>query len=224
MKNIIKMLAITAAAAVLLTSCQDLFMTSAFSFVEPDITKMGKEQQISYAEDLLANGTEEELEAAYEAIEDLIEDIDSSDGYQEDELDLLVLGADLAIGASGIGEAIDNAIDSLTSPDETDPSALADKFLESFDDADYTSLEDAVTLIETAEAEGAELTPEQYTNAAAAQLLVVLHDVTNIVGVENPEDLDPDLHTEVYNDLQQALDWAEKGGLDPSIFGDGIVA
>lgn len=225
MKNIVKILAFAAVNVILLVSCQDLFTKSVFSFVEIDMSSMTDEQKISYAEDLLSTGTEDELEDAYAEISVLLDDVDLSDDLTDSELELVILGADLAIGASGVGDAVTDALDALTSADDAaDPSAIADSILGGFDDSDYENLEDAVELIKVAESNDPEvLTSQQYTNAAAAQLLLVLDDVSNIDGVENPEDLDPVANADIVANLAQALLWAEAGGLDTSLLGDGIA-
>jgi len=209
-----KLIAAAVVTFIILSSCQDVFTSSVFSFVETDISTMNDAQKVSYAEDLLATGSEEELEAAYAEIAAMVDELDLTGDLTADELELVELAADLAIGASGVGQAVTDALDALVSADETsDPDAIIDGILGGFDESDYDNLEDAVDLIEAAEANDAELTTEQYTNAATAQLLVVINDAGGVDNLDTVDPADPD--------LLQALDWAEAGGVDlSSMLGD----
>jgi len=223
MKNLIKVLVLAAAAVFMFTACQDLFTTSLFSFVEADMSVMSPEQKVSYAEDLLLSGSPEELAAAYAEIAKLLpDDYMTADDLTDEELELVILAADLAIGASGVGDAVTGAIALFTGGD--DPVVLEEGINDLIGDIDLSSLENSVGMIEAAENNDAELSTQQYSNAAAAQLLVVLHDVEGL-GIASPSELDPDNedHDEIIADLEQALDWADAGGFDPSILGDGIA-
>lgn len=216
----IKMIASAAAALIILSSCQDVFTASVFSFVETDISTMNDTQKVSYASDLLATGTAAELAEAYSAIEALLpDDYATADDLTADELELVLLAADLAVGSSGIGDAVTDALGMFTSGEEGGEASVDDIIA----GIDTENLESAVTLIEAAEANGAALSSEQYTNAAAAQLLVVLADVEDL-GVADPSELNDSIPEQaaVIADLEQALNWAEAGGMDPSMFGDGI--
>ncbi len=188
-----------------LTSCQQVFTTSAYFWYEADISTMTNDQKLSYAEDLLTSGTATaaELEAAYNEIAAMLpDDLSTADP------DMVLLAADLAVGASGLGDAVSGALDAFASGETED---LTTGLL---DDIDTDNLEDAVALIEAAEdMDGVVLTPEQYTNAAAAQLLIVINDAGGVdqLGTVDPED----------PDLVQAQYWADQGGVDLStIFGD----
>ena len=216
----IKLLVAAAAVSAVLLSCQDVFTTSVFESVYVlDYDSMSNEQKVSYAEGLLATGSEEELEAAYAEIAEMLEGVDlNSSELTEEDVELIELAADLAIGASGVGDAVTDALGAFTSTDEdADPAAAAEAILGGFDDSDYESLESAVALVAAAENNGAELTSEQYTNAAAAQLLVVINELDGA----DPSTLDE--NDPIAQDLEQALAWADAGGLDPSLFGEGFA-
>ena len=215
---LMKRFELTALAAILfvivISSCQDVFTTSAFSFVQTDMTTMTDSQKVSYAEDLLSSGTAEELAAAYTQIAALLPaDLSTADP------DLLILAADLAVGSSGIGDAVSGALAVFSSGEEITEESIT----EIFDSINTDNLADAVTLIEAAEAGGVELTTEQYTNAAAAQVLVVL-DQVEALGVADPSSLDDSIPEQaaIIEELEQALTWAEAGGIDLSLFGGGI--
>ncbi|MDC7225550.1 MAG: hypothetical protein PQJ61_02170 [Spirochaetales bacterium] len=230
MKHAVKLLILIIAIVFALSSCQDVFTTSVFeNLYEPDYETMSDEQKISYAEDLLATGSTEELEEAYDEITDLIEDEDidlDSTELTDDELELVELAAELAIGASGIGDAVTDAIGTFASGEEF----AEDDIMEIFESLETGNLEDAVGFFETLEANADEgedaLTDEQYTTAAAAQLIVVMEDFSALEGtadeVASYDDLDPDnnaVHAAIVEDLEQALEWADSGGFDASTFG-----
>ena len=199
MKNLIKMMVAGMVLVILISSCQQVFTTNAYFWHETDMSTMTDAQKLSYAEDLLASGTTEELAAAFAEISGMLpDDLSTADP------ELLALAADLAIGSSGIGDAVSDAISSLSTGD-TD--GLSTDLLDSIDTANLSS---AVELMQALDASGADVTPEQYTNAAAAQLLVVMDGVDDISDV--PAD-DPG--------LVQAQEWAEAGGVDlSSMLGD----
>ena len=198
---------IAAAAAaliigVLFSSCYQVFTSSAFEWAKPDISQMSAEQQVSYAEDLLTTGTKEEQAAALTEIQELLPaDLSTADS------DLLLLAADLAVGSSGMGEAVDSMLEMATSTTDATPESQAEMMetlAAAISSIDTSNLASAVDYVAAAEASGATLTSEQYANAAAAQLLVVVNgDIANIATV-NPED----------PGLAQAMSWAESAEID----------
>lgn len=195
-----------------LGSCQDVFTTNAFFWYEADISTMTAAQQQSYAADLLASGTAttEELAEAFAAVyASLPEDLSTADP------ETLLLAADLAIGASGAGDVVSSALDAFTSGEElTEESGNA--LLESVEALDTDSLASAVALMEAAAANpDAEISSDQYANAALAQLVVVAENNGGLEGLGEAT-----LSAEDEADLEQALAWAELGGFDTSIFGD----
>ncbi len=210
MKNTVRFFLAGAAAAAALMSCQDVFTTSAFSFIETDMSTMTSEQKITYAEDLLSSGTAEQLSEAYTAIAALLpDDYATATDLTADELDLVILAADLAVGASGIGTAITEMVSVVSSVDtSSDTSSLTTQVTEILSSVNTENLQSAVDLITAAEANGAELSSEQYANAAAAQALIV---IDNAGGIDNVSSIDPD-----DPDLAQALEWAAAANVDMS--------
>ncbi|MCK5153057.1 MAG: hypothetical protein KAQ93_01745 [Spirochaetales bacterium] len=81
------------------TSCQQIFTYSALEWAQRDPSDLPPAQQISYAESILSSGDTEAMADAYAVIDDLLED-------DPDNVDLQLLAADLAIGGSGITDAI----------------------------------------------------------------------------------------------------------------------
>jgi len=198
-----KITAAVAAVVIIIafSSCQQVFTASALAWVETDITSMSDTQKVSYAEDLLSSGTTStaDFAAAYDEIAALLpDDLSTADS------DLLILAADLAVGSSGIGDAVNDAL-SVVAGGTADEAALTD-MLASLDALDTTNLSSAVDLITAAEAGGAELTSEQYANAAAAQLLVVADAADGIENLSTVDPADPD--------LVQAQTWAAAAGID----------
>ena len=83
------------------TSCQQIFTYSALEWAQRDPADLPPEQQISYAESILSSGDTEAMADAYAVIDDLLAD-------DPNNVDLILLAADLAIGGSGITDAIAN--------------------------------------------------------------------------------------------------------------------
>ena len=221
MKNFrVVIAAVTAFTA--LSSCYNVFTTSVFEDVPVDMAAMTDAQAVSYAEDLLATGDADQLAEAYGEIAGIITEqgIDlSSTELTDEQIELVELAANLAVGSSGIGDAITGALDTFANMnEETNIEEEVNNILESLD---TTNLDSAVgyfeTIIANADPESEEppLTDEQYLNAAAAQLLVVIDDAGGVdnLGAVDPED----------PDLAQALDWAIAGGGDLSSMLGGLA-
>ncbi len=215
-----KIIAVLSAVLILIafSSCQQVFTTSAYFWVETDFSTLTEDQQVSYAEDLLSSGTTEELLEAYAAIEELLpDDYTTATDLTDEEVELVLLAADLAVGSSGIGDAISGALDAFATGEGLDETLL--------DDIDTANLESAVSLIEAAEDNGAELSTEQYTNAAAAQMLVVMDDAEALgLTADTLDESDP-AQAAIIEDLEQAQAWATAGGIDiESLLAGGVTA
>jgi hypothetical protein len=91
-----------------------------------------------------------------------------------------------------------SALEAVSSGEDVSASLL--------EDIDTAYLQNAVDMVKAAEEGGATLTAEQYTNAAAAQMLVVIDDAGGIDNIDSIDPADPD--------LVQAQAWAEAGGID----------
>ena len=83
------------------TSCQQIFTYSVLEWAQRDPANLPEAQQIAYAESILTSGDTEAMAEAYEVINDLVTD-------NPDDVELRLLAADLAIGGSGITDAIAN--------------------------------------------------------------------------------------------------------------------
>ncbi|TFG63763.1 MAG: hypothetical protein E4H36_04800, partial [Spirochaetales bacterium] len=77
-------------------SCQRIFTYSPLSFLQRDPSSLSAQQQVNYAEDILASGTAEDMAAAYALIQALL-------AADPGNADLQLLAAQLAIGGSGLG-------------------------------------------------------------------------------------------------------------------------
>ncbi|MBI9108248.1 MAG: hypothetical protein JEZ04_15970 [Spirochaetales bacterium] len=193
MKSMIKAAVAAIFIVIVFSSCQQVFTSSVYFWAEADMSTMTADQKISYAEDLLSCGTTAELAAAFAEIFALLpDDLSTADSG------LLLLAADLAVGSSGLGAAITGALEAVTSGGD-----LGATLLEAID---TTNLATAVSLIAAAEDNGADLSSEQYTNAAASQLLVVAETAGGIDNLGSVAADDPG--------LLQAQTWAEAGGID----------
>ena len=96
------------------------------------------------------------------------------------------------------------------------PKSSGADLLAAFDALDSTSLANAVTLMEAAEANPeADISPDQYANAAVAQIVVVAEANGGLEGLA-----DATLSAEDEAALDQAMDWADLGGFDTTMFGD----
>ena len=109
----IKFIILAVITILIFTSCQQIFTYSALEWAQRDPSNLPPAQQIAYAESILSSGDTEAMAEAYEVINDLVTD-------NPDDVDLRLLAADLAIGGSGISDAIANLdLDDLENSVET---------------------------------------------------------------------------------------------------------
>ena len=97
----IKFIVLAAITILIYTSCQQIFTYSVLEWAQRDPANLPEAQQIAYAESILTSGDTEAMAEAYEVINDLVTD-------NPDDVELRLLAADLAIGGSGITDAIAN--------------------------------------------------------------------------------------------------------------------
>lgn len=97
----ITVIILVAATIFIYSSCQQIFTYSALEWAQRDPADLPPEQQISYAESILSSGDTDAMADAYAVINDLLDD-------DPNNVDLILLAADLAIGGSGIADAIAN--------------------------------------------------------------------------------------------------------------------
>ena len=173
---------------IIFAGCQAVFTYSPFSIFQRDPAKLPPEQQIAWAESVLASGDTDSMAEAYELLEALLED-DPDNG------ELNLLAADLAIGASGLGDLL-SSID-LESGTDTLSDAL--------DSLNYEYLDAVGDHIAAAAESGTEVSESQYVNASAA---IVAGEANEAGGFDNVDWENPS------EDLQTALDYAELGNVD----------
>ena len=187
MKNII-FSGFLGAMILIFISCQAVFTYSPLESFQRDPSTLSPEQRIAFAESALASGDVEVMAAAYEAIA----------GSDNPETNLLA--ADLAIGASGLTDAITSLV---SQSEEAD-------FEDLFDSIDTDMLDNAVTEFSNAEDGETDISGDQYINAAAALVLSIGGDegFDNItwpetIPEEKPEEDPPGIATAAY--------WASQG-------------
>ncbi len=130
------------------TSCQQIFTYSALEWAQRDPSTLPPAQQISYAESILSSGDTTAMADAYAVIDNLV----ASDPGN---VDLQLLAADLAIGGSGITDAIANL-------DLNDLEASVETVLASIDLTLVAASADHVVAAEAIDSTA--ISPEQYLN------------------------------------------------------------
>ncbi len=194
MKKII-LPALLVCAVLAVSSCQQVFTYSVLDELglQRDVSTLPPAQRTAYARSALASGDTAAMQDAYEAIKALI-----AETTAEADPDLYTLGAELAIGASGLVDTLTEALATLA--EGGDISTIFE-----FEDATIDILEDAGGYIESLDAAGQDVSTDLYVNGAAALLIVAIDDAG---GVENLDYENPPA------ELEQALEWATLGGVD----------
>ncbi len=98
MKNI-KFIVLSVIAVIVFASCQQIFTYSPLTWAQRDPASLPAAQQVTYAESILTSGDTAAIADAYAVIDNLV----SADPTN---VELQLLAADLAIGGSGISDAI----------------------------------------------------------------------------------------------------------------------
>ncbi len=183
------------------SGCEAVFTFSPLSLipgVQRSIDDLPAGQQVAYAESLLASGASaEDLAAAYAAIAEI--------AGTDPELNLLA--ADLALGASGLNEAINDMITGLGSGD-FDFSTIEETISS---DTFTTNIQNAGDHILTAldSDPDADVSDTQYIVAGAALVLAAIEE-------ENIDTSDPDLDLATAlagnEDFETAQDFFESAG------------
>jgi hypothetical protein len=163
------MIVVAAAAVFILSGCEQIFTYSPVSFLQRDPSTLSEEQKIRYAELALEGGDTETLRNAYEALEG------------NDDPEVRLLASKLAVGASGINDAIADAVDAMDSGESVDPATL-------LEDVDTDMLKNAVDSMSVADGDETtkeNITSEDYiTTAAAAMIVAVEEDGTDLSTVD----------------------------------------
>lgn len=185
--------------ALLFSGCQEVFTYSLFEGLQRDPSSLPPEQQISYARSVLASGDPDAMADIYDEIADLAQD--------ENDPDLYLLAADLAMGASGISSAIDEVLSS------EDPGSL--DYTVVLAGIDTAMLNNVSTQVIAAEAAGGTPTSDQYVAAAGAELLELLEGGASLPADWGTVTADPAGSPE-----EAALYFLQQAGQDPAEFDD----
>jgi len=169
MKKILKGTLLIVLLPLLLTSCEQMFTYSMFEWAQRDPSNLSEAQQVSYAQNVLGTGDQQAMADAYEAIKD------------NEEPEVQLLASKLAVGASGINEAVEQALSDL----ESGSTGSLESYLDSIDS---TMLDNAVKSMTAATddiATASEVTSEEYLTVAAAGLISAVQ--TNEAGADDFE-------------------------------------
>ena len=199
MKNRLSGVLMLIISALLLAGCQAIFTTGFLSFLQRDPSKMSLDQRIYYAEQALASGDAEYIEAAYDALKD--------DAAASNDPALLLLAAELATELSGVNDIaadfLDDGID-LTG-DQAANAAVFDALYAGLDTAYLTEAGD---FYEASAANGGDLNATDYVIGAAVLV------TEGMAGAATPGDF----NTLVAADVADAVALLDVGigALDPA--------
>lgn len=155
LSSIIKIALLFVLLPILSISCEQFFTYSLFEWAQRDPANLSEAQQISYAKSVLGSGDKDAMADAYNAIQD------STDP------EVQLLASKLAVGASGINEAVEQALEDL----ESGSAGTIEDYLDSIDS---DMLDNAVTSMAAATEDpdtASEVTSEEYLTVAAASLI-----------------------------------------------------
>lgn len=175
-----RLLLLAGAATLLLASCENVFTSSLFSFLQRDPSNLSPEQQVAYGEDALASGDPDRMAEAYEVLKD------------SDDPQTQLLAADLALGAVELEGTL------LEVASAEDPVATIEAALDDFTDEDFAMMREAAALVDSAD-DSVEPTAEQYFFAAAGLIAAAADENGGTAGL----DADPPPAT-VEEDVNQA--------------------
>jgi len=153
------------AFTLLFASCENVFTTSLFSFLQRDPSKLSPEQQVAYGRDALASGDPEAMAEAYGLLKD------------SDDPETQLLAADLALGAVELEATL------LEAASAEDPVATIEEALDDFTDEDYAMMREAAALVDSAD-ESVEPSAEQYFFAAAGLIAAAADENGGTAGLD----------------------------------------
>lgn len=159
-----------------LAGCEQFFTTSVLSGLQRDPSNLSFDQQVAYAESALSSGDEDAMADAYDALSDSLEDENNDDPA------LNSLAAELAVGASGLTNTLPDLVDAAVNGAFSDQTELANTVNDVLGDVDYTYIDEANGQLDDIQANGGEVTAEQYVFVAAG--LIMKEGAAN-GGVEN---------------------------------------
>ena len=151
----------------LLVACEQAFTTSPLSWLERDPDNMSKAQQIRYAEDALRSGSRSSARKAYDA---LSKNVDADD---DAELNLLL--ADLAMNASGFSDALPDLLELALDGKLGDQTELENQLENKLGDLSYHYVGEALKQIEAVHDKGATASEQQYLEVGLALVMRAAH-------------------------------------------------
>ena len=153
---------------VLSSGCQAVFTQSPFAGLQRDPSNLSPEQKIGYAESLLATGDTEAMADAYEEIAKLLED-------DPDDPELNLLAAELAMGASGVNDVIEEAI---SAGDNFDVNTALENL-------DMDAIDSVADHVDVVLANGGEVSDNTLVTAAATTVLSVVENGGDLSALES---------------------------------------
>ncbi len=166
LSNILKVTLLLLILPMLSISCEQFFTYSVMSWAQRDPSNLPEAQRIAYAQSVLGSGDQKAMSDAYDAIKD------------NTDPDVQLLASKLAIGASGINEAVEQALNDLES-------GGTGEITDYLGNVNADMLDNAVAKMAAATNDSgtaAEVTSEEYLTVAAASLLSAVDD-----GIASPD-------------------------------------
>ena len=172
----IQTLLVGAVTLLALSGCEQFFTTNVFSPFQRDPSKLSFEQQISYGRSALNSGDADAMADAYDALSDSLDD------RNNDDPDLNSLAAELAIGASGLTDTLPDLADAAINGNFSNQTELANAVNDVLGDVDYGYIDEAKSQLDQIQANGGEVSAEQYLFVAAG---LVMKEGQAAGGIEN---------------------------------------
>ena len=165
-----KFIVLSVIAILIYTSCQQIFTYSVLEWAQRDPADLPPEQQIAYAESILSSGDTDAMADAYEVINDLLDD-------DLNNVDLQLLAADLAIGGSGI-------VDAIADLDLENLDTSVEDILATIDLALVTASADHILAAEALDPTA--ISPDQYLNTGLILLARAAEEAGDFATLSDP--------------------------------------
>jgi hypothetical protein len=197
MKKILKGTLLIVLLPILLISCEQMFTHSLFEWAQRDPSNLSEAQQVSYAQSVLGSGDKDAMTDAYEAIKD------NSDP------EVQLLAAKLAVGASGLNEAVESAIADLDAIE--DGSKSIEDYLNTIDAVMLTNVADRMSEALDDPSTKESVTSEDYVTVAAAIVISKVSDGT-VNDLDSDVDFESDFDAASYGGSpdKDSTDWKEQ--------------
>lgn len=195
-KNIVFSLVVIA-CLVTFGSCEDIFTTSIFQGLQKDVSKMSAAELRAHAEGLQGAGTAKDMAKAFEALKDKLP------ADPADDPELCLLACDMALGGSGLNDAITDVLQKVVAGDPLDDTLYTDVIGK----LDLAMMEDMTDLFsEIDNAAAGSISSHQYATAAVALLVLIVDDV-GVAGANGG-----------HSDWDTVTGWATKANIDINDF------